>query len=80
MIDTITHKPIEVETEGGRGGYLEVPEEQLSKITALLDANQVSYWVDEETLSIDGGPETALITLSRHTDPAVVQRLLDSVP
>jgi hypothetical protein len=80
MIDTITRKPIVVDTYGSVGGYLEVPEEQLGKITALLDANQVSYWVDEETLSIDGGPETARITLSRRTDPTFVQRLLDSVP
>jgi hypothetical protein len=65
MIDTITHKPIEVSTDdGGKGPYLIVPFEQLAEITALLDANEVSYWVDEEVLSIDDEPERSRSSIS----------------
>ena len=80
MIDIITHKPIEVSTDGGAGPYLIVPFEQLPKITALLDTNRVSYWVDEEVLSIDDEPEVAFVNLDEQTDAARVQQLLDSVP
>jgi hypothetical protein len=80
MIDTVHRKPIRVETNWGVEPYINVPLEQLKDVTTLLDANQVSYWVDDEVLSIDDGPEIALVTLDEHTDPAMVQRLLDSVP
>jgi hypothetical protein len=79
MIDSVKNEPIEVSISGDLS-YLVVPYEQLDKITALLDTNQVSYWVDEEVLSVDGGPEVAFINLRRGTDPGIVQRLLDSVP
>ena len=79
MIDMVENKPIKVSISGDLS-YLVVPFEQLDKITALLDANRVSHWVDEEVLSVDGGPEVAFINLSRGTDPGMVQRLLDSAP
>ena len=80
MIDTITRKPLTVDSSEGKGGILDLPVEQLEKVCALLDANKVKYWVDEEYLSVDGGPETAMITFSRTVDSAMVQRLLDSAP
>ncbi len=80
MIDTIPRKPIKVETNWGVEPYIDVPLEQLNAVKALLDANQVSYWVDEEVLLIDDGPEIALIMLDEHTDVEMVQRLLDNVP
>ncbi len=80
MIDVITHKPIEVSTDGGAGPYLIVPFEQLNKITALLDSDRVSYSVDEEVLSVGDEPEVAFINLDEETDAMRVQRLLDSVP
>jgi hypothetical protein len=79
MIDTVKNEPIKVSISGGLP-YLVVPFEQLDKVTALLDANRVSYWVDEEVLSIDGKPEVAFINLDEETDVAMVQRILDSVP
>jgi hypothetical protein len=80
MIDTVKHRPIEVRTDGGVEPYIVLPETQREEVTALLDANHVSYWVDEEVLSMDGGPEIAFITLDDRTDPTMVQQLLDSVP
>ena len=81
MIDTITRKPITVETDGEeRGGYLDIPLDQLDSVVALLRANDIPHWVDEEALSMDGGPFEITITLSQRADPVVVQRLLDSAP
>jgi hypothetical protein len=80
MIDTTTHKPLSVSRDGNAWPYIIVPVGQLDQIKSLLDANAVSYWVDEEVLSLDGKPEIAFINLGRQTDPAMVQQLLDSIP
>ena len=54
MIDTMTQKPIEVDTDGeSEGGYLDIPLEQLDPVVALLKANAIPHWVDEEALSMD---------------------------
>jgi hypothetical protein len=80
MTDTTTRKPLHVSTDGGAGPYIMVPVSQLDKVTALLDANRVSYWVDEEAISLDGKPEVTVINLGHRGDPVTVQRLLDSIP
>jgi hypothetical protein len=80
MTDTITHEPIRVSMDGWAGPCIEVPLSQLKQVTALLEAHQVAYWVDEEVLSVDGKPEVAFVNLERRSDPAAVQGLLDRVP
>jgi hypothetical protein len=80
MIDTTTHKPLCVSTDGGAGPYLMVPVAQLEKVRALLDANKVPYWVDEEVISLDGKPEVAVINLGHRSDPQRIQHILDSIP
>jgi hypothetical protein len=78
MIDTTTDKPLCVSTDGDAGPYIMVPVPQLERVRALLDANKVRYWVDEEAISLDGKPEVAVINLGRESDPKRIQRLLDS--
>ena len=80
MIDTTTHKRLYVSTDGDAGPYIMAALTQLDRIKAILDANKVSYWVDEEVISVDGKPEVAVINLGRRSDPEVIQRLLDSTP
>ena len=80
MIDTTTQKPLCVSTDGGAGPYIVVPVAQLDQVRTLLDVNKVSYWVDEEALSLDGKPEIIVINLARRSDPAMLQRLLDRIP
>ncbi len=80
MIDTTTRKRLRVSTDGEAGSYIMVPVEQLNQVRTLLDANKVSYWVDEEAISLDGKPEIAVINLDLRSEPATVQRLLDSIP
>ena len=80
MIDVTTSKPLSVSIHGEGGPYIMVPVAQLDKVRALLDANRVFYWADEEAISLDGKPEIAFINLGHRADPALVQRLLDSIP
>jgi hypothetical protein len=80
MIDTTTRRPLYVSTGGGAGPYIMAPVSQLDDVRALLDAHRVSYWVDEEAISVDDRPEIAFVNLGLAADPAMVQRLLDSIP
>ncbi len=80
MIDTTTHEPLYVSTDGDAGAYIMVPVAQLDGLTTVLNSSQVRYWVDEEAISLDGKPEVAVINLTEGSDPATVQSLLDSIP
>jgi hypothetical protein len=80
MLDTTTRQPLSVSTDGDAGPYIMVPVAQLDKVKALLETHKVSYWVDEEAISLDGKPEVTVINLGRGSNPAVVQSLLNSVP
>ena len=80
MSDTTTRKPLYVSTDGDAGPYIMVPVGQLQTVKVLLEKNRVPHWVDEEALSLDGRPEITVINLGHQSDPAIVQRLLDSMP
>ena len=80
MIDMVTRKRIEVEADEGGGGYFDVPLDQLDMVVALLEANAIPHWPSEEALSMDDGPFMIMVELPSRVDPALVQRLLDSVP
>jgi hypothetical protein len=79
MIDTTTDKPLKVSTECDAMPYIMVPVAQLERVKALLAANKVTFWVDEEAISLDGKPEVTVINLGHGSDPVKVQRLLDSI-
>jgi hypothetical protein len=80
MIDTTTHQPLQVSTDGGAGPYIMVPVAQLDQVRSLLEANKIPFWVDEEAISLDGKPETIVINFGRGTSSASVQNILDSTP
>ncbi len=80
MIDSMTRRPIVVETDGGTVPYLAVVVDQLDEVIALFDSNAIPYYVDEEALSMDDGPAVATVNLGRQADPVLVQRLLDDLP
>jgi hypothetical protein len=79
MIDTTTFQPLSVSTDGGAWPYIMVPVAQLDKVSGLLDVNQIPYWVDEESISLDGKPEIAVINLRQGSKPQTVQKILDSI-
>ncbi len=78
MNDTTTQKPLTVSTEGTAGPYIMVPETQLEAVCQLLDANGIPYWVEEEVISLNGGPEIGVVNLGRGGDAQLVQSMLDS--
>jgi len=70
---------MKVLNEAGVEPYIVLPVSKLDRVTSLFDANKVSYWVDEEAISINGRPEIVYVTLAQRSDPEMVQRLLDSI-
>jgi hypothetical protein len=80
MIDTTTRQPLHVSTDGDAGPYIMLPVAQLDKVRGVLEANKIPYWVDDEVISLDGKAEVAVINLRHGSNPATVQRLLDSIP
>jgi hypothetical protein len=79
MIDTRTRRPLRVQTSAGAGAFIMLRLDQVARVSPLLDANEVKYWIDDEAISIDGRPAVTVINLSRNQDPEFVQRLLDSL-
>ena len=79
MTDTTTKKPLRVSTDGTAGPYIMVPFAQLDDLRRLLDGRHIRYWVEENVISLDGGPEIAVVNLGRGGDAAAVQAVLDSV-
>jgi hypothetical protein len=79
MIDTSTSERLLVCTEGSMGPFIELPLSQLDQVKQLLDDHGIYYWVAEDVVSWDDGPEIAELNLGRKGDAQAVQALLDSV-
>jgi hypothetical protein len=77
MIDATTQVPLEVSTDGEGGPYIIVPLKQVDDVRELLDANSISYWVDDIAISIDGKPEVTVVNLGHGSEAAQVQEILD---
>jgi hypothetical protein len=78
MIDTTTRKPLRVSKLGTAPPFIRVPISQLDELRELLDGHKVRYRVEDEAVSLDGGPEIGIVDLGRGEDPAAVQALLDA--
>jgi len=78
MTDTTTQKPLRVSTDGTVGPYIMIPFSQLEQIRRLLDSRCIRYWVEENVISLNGGPEIATVNLGRGGDADAVQTVLDS--
>lgn len=79
MNDGTTNAPLRVFTEGTAGPYIMVPVARLDEVRAILDKRGVRYCIEEEVISLDGGPEIAVVDLGRGGDAPAVQAMLDSV-
>ena len=80
MIDSSTNKPLKVSSGGKASFYLRIPYSQVEKVRPHFDSHGINYWVSENVISFDGGPEIALIGLSHVTDPTTIQSILDGIP
>jgi hypothetical protein len=78
MIDCTTKEPLRVLIEGNAPPFIEVPFDQLEDLQRVLDVHDVAYTVDEDIISIDGGPEFVIVDLGRKGDAGAVQAILDS--
>jgi hypothetical protein len=56
-----------------------LPYTQLDEVRRILDENRISYWVEDEVIAIDDGPEIAYVEFPRSESEARIQALLDSV-
>ncbi len=78
MTDAMTRKPLKVSTDGAAGPYIMLPVSQLAEVGDLLKDCGISFSIDENAISFDGRPEVALVNLTRGTDVAKIQSILDS--
>ena len=53
--------------------------DQLEELRRLLDDHGISYWVDEDVISLNGEPETSVVNFGRGGNGEAVQRILDEV-
>jgi len=60
------------------GNYIRLHFSQLDEVRRLLDSQSIGYWVDENAISFDGGPEMIKINFYRGTYVTALQELLDS--
>ncbi len=79
MTDTTTQAPVRVSTDGTAGPYIRLSWDQVNDLKRLLDSHQIRYRVQENIISLNGGPFMAVVDLGRNADPLVIQRILDSV-
>jgi hypothetical protein len=77
MIDAMTRKPLHVSTDGTAGPYIMLPVDQLTDVRQLLDRHKIRYAVEDDVISLNGAPETAIIDLGRGADAAAIQSILD---
>lgn len=80
MTETVSKQRIRVPTPTTAGVFISVETDRLPALRAILDANNIRYWVNEYLLTMNGGPELAQVVFPRGSDAPIVQRLLDSLP
>jgi len=78
MIDTVKPKRLTVSERGPAGSYIIVPVARIAEVREVLDSQNVPYYVDEITISLDGKPPVVFVNLNRKVDPLEVQTLLDA--
>lgn len=78
-MNTTAIPPLRVSTHGAAGSYIFVLQSQLDQVTAALRENKVCFWVDEETISLNGNPEVTVINLEPGSNPVQVQAILDKL-
>ena len=77
MTDATTQQRLRVSTDGTAGPYIMLPLSQVEKVQRLLDDHGIRYWVEENSISLDGGPYISTINLGRDGDARAVQSILD---
>ena len=79
MTDKTTGKPMRVSKYGRSVSYLIVPVEQISAVKAVRDCGNIRYWVEETTISLNGGPTMAVVNFGKSMPPGEIPTELDKV-
>ena len=78
MTDAFTKQPLRVAKTGTAGPYVIVPLDQLPALKATLDRHEVSYWVHETAIALDGRNYSVVVDFARNADPQQIQAILDA--
>ncbi len=78
IIDATTQKPLVVSGADTPWPYIRLPLDQVPELRALLDRHGVRHTVDENSISMNGGPYMAEVWLPRGSDAKPVQAILDA--
>jgi hypothetical protein len=78
MIDSETRERVVVSTPEMGGAYIMLPFDQVADIEAILRANEVPFWTDSDSISMDGEPAIIVVNLEPEADVSRVQQLLDA--
>ena len=73
MMDVTTQKRLEVQHHDPARPYVWTPFVQLADVRRVLDLHSFRYTVGSNIISLNGGPEVAVIRFRVGTDPAAVQ-------
>jgi hypothetical protein len=77
MIDQTTGLPMRVSTDKMAGPYIRLPYTQLNEVRRVLDSEGIRYWVQENAVSLSGGPFMVVVNLGHGADANAVQSILD---
>lgn len=79
MTKSTTSLPLLVSANADFAPYIWVRYDQLDDLRRALDSHGIRYRVQEEVISLSGGPFMAVVNLDRGTDPVAVQTILDGI-
>ena len=83
MIDVVTKERLTVTGEALTGSNIVVALDQLQLVTDALAREGVKFWVRQHrpvfVYDDEGEPPVAIVSLSRGSNTAAVQRLLDQI-
>ena len=79
MVDAVTNERLVVHGEAMTGSHIIVPVQQLARVTQALTHEGVRFWVSSESVQLDDQPAVIFVKLSRTSNTAAVQQLLDTL-
>jgi len=72
MIDVVTGKQIYIE-----GNRINISVKQINIVRSMLDHNAIPHYLEDDAISIDGGPEMTNIVIHNSVDLILIQKFLD---